>query len=124
VHQVFDNLVLGLFKFSSSCISHNISLFILYFSVYQTAVLLWLPDPATRDAEIIRKSLVLDRNLEAATEVICSRTPSQLQYLKQLYHSKFGVYVEQEIELNTSGDHKKVRFIYVPSLVLVCGITN
>ncbi|PNX98563.1 annexin d5-like protein [Trifolium pratense] len=79
----------------------------------ETAVLLWLPDPAARDAEIIRKSLVVDRNLEAATEVICSRTPSQLQYLKQLYHSKFGVYVEHEIELNTSGDHKKILLAYI-----------
>lgn len=86
-------------------------------------------DPAGRDAEIIRKSLIVDRNLEAATEVICSRTPSQLQFLKQLYHSKFGVYLEHEIELNTSGDHQKVRFLcvnavyiqHVASLVLVCG---
>jgi annexin D len=88
-------------------------LFILHFSIYQTAVLLWLPDPAARDAEIIRKSLAVDRSLEAATEVICSRTPSQLQYLKQLHHSKFGVYLEHEIELNTSGDHQKVRFLCV-----------
>ncbi|KEH26755.1 putative annexin [Medicago truncatula] len=79
----------------------------------ETAVLLWLPDPAARDAEIIRKSLVVDRNLEAATEVICSRTPSQLQYLKQLYHSKFGVYLEHEIELNTSGDHQKILLRYL-----------
>ena len=65
-------------------------------------------DPAGRDATIIRQSLTVDRNLEGATEVICSRTPSQLQYLKQIYHSKFGVYIEHDIEANTSGDHKKV----------------
>lgn len=70
-----------------------------------------MPDPAGRDAEIIRKSLIVDKNLEAATEVLCSRTPSQLQYLKQLYHSKFGVYLEHEIESNTSGDLQKVRFL-------------
>lgn len=70
-----------------------------------------MPDPAGRDAEIIRKSLIVDKNLEAATEVLCSRAPSQLQYLKQLYHSKFGVYLEHEIESNTSGDLQKVRFL-------------
>lgn len=88
----------------------------MYFSVYQTAVLLWMHDPAGRDATIIRQSLVVDRNLEAATEVICSRTPSQLQYLKQIYHSKFGVYLERDIEINTSGDHQKVSFLCVTSL--------
>lgn len=81
--------------------------------IFQTAVLLWLHDPAGRDAEIIRQSLIVDRSLVAATEVICSRTPSQLQHLKQLYHSKFGVYLEHEIEANTSGDLQKVRFLYV-----------
>ena len=80
-------------------------------SVFKTAVLLWMPDPAGRDVEIIKKSLIVVKNLEAATEVICSRTPSQLQYLKQLYHSKFGVYLEHEIESNTSGDLQKVRFL-------------
>ncbi|XP_004513341.1 annexin D5-like [Cicer arietinum] len=79
----------------------------------ETAVLLWMHDPAGRDAEIIRKSLIVDRNLEAATEVICSRTPSQLQFLKQLYHSKFGVYLEHEIELNTSGDHQKILLAFI-----------
>ncbi|KAE9586097.1 putative annexin [Lupinus albus] len=53
------------------------------------------------------------RNLEGATEVICSRAPSQLQYLKQVYHSKFGVYREHDIEANTSGDHQKILLAYI-----------
>lgn len=80
------------------------------FSDSQNAVLLWMHDPAGRDAVILRQTLVLERNLEAATELICARTPSMLQYLKQIYHSKFGVFVEHDIESYTSGDHKKVRF--------------
>ncbi|KAI5441369.1 annexin D5 [Lathyrus oleraceus] len=79
----------------------------------ETAVLLWLHDPAGRDAEIIRQSLIVDRSLVAATEVICSRTPSQLQHLKQLYHSKFGVYLEHEIKANTSGDLQKILLKYI-----------
>ncbi|KEH26757.1 annexin D5 [Medicago truncatula] len=79
----------------------------------ETAVLLWMPDPAGRDVEIIRKSLIVDKNLEAATEVICSRTPSHLQYLKKIYHSKFDVYLEKEIESNTSGDLQKLLLAYV-----------
>jgi len=77
-----------------------------------------MPDPAGRDVEIIRKSLIVDRNLEVATEVICSRTPSQLQYLKQLYHSKFGVCLEHEVKSNTSGDLQKVRLLLVDAVYI------
>lgn len=79
----------------------------------ETAVLLWIHDPAGRDAIILRQSLTVAKNLETATEVICSRTPSQLQYLRQIYHSKFGAYLEHDIERNTSGDHKKILLAYV-----------
>lgn len=75
----------------------------------ETAVLLWMHDPAGRDAVILRQAFSQDFiNLETATEVICSRTSSQLQTLKQIYHSTFGVYLEHDIELQTSGDHKKI----------------
>ncbi|KAK7364147.1 hypothetical protein VNO80_12581 [Phaseolus coccineus] len=81
----------------------------------ETAVLLWLKDPAGRDATIIRKSLVEIRDNLGATEVICSRTPSQLQYLKQIYHSLFGVYLENDIQSTTSTgiDHQKLLLAYI-----------
>ncbi|KAK7320206.1 hypothetical protein RJT34_04942 [Clitoria ternatea] len=79
----------------------------------ETAVLLWIHDPAGRDAILLRQSLTVSKNLEAATEVICSRTPSQLQYLRQVYHSKFGAYLEHDIQRNTSGDHEKILLAYV-----------
>ncbi|KAL6351618.1 hypothetical protein AAG906_040972 [Vitis piasezkii] len=78
------------------------------------AVLLWVQDPAGRDASIVRQALsgnVVD--LKAATEVICSRTPSQIQHFKQLYFAMFGVYLEQDIEYQASGDHKKLLLAYV-----------
>ncbi|XP_021292264.1 annexin D5-like isoform X2 [Herrania umbratica] len=80
----------------------------------ETAVLLWMHDPAGRDAIVIRQALLADvTNLNAATEVICSRTLSQIQLIKQNYHSKFGVFLEQDIEGHTSGDHKKLLLAYV-----------
>ncbi|OIT00564.1 annexin d5 [Nicotiana attenuata] len=54
----------------------------------EKAVLLWMCDPAGRDATLVRKALSGD--VIVATEVICS----QIQYFKQLYHSMFGVYLE------------------------------
>jgi hypothetical protein len=80
----------------------------------EKAVLLWLPDPATRDAMILRQSLsgnLID--LTAATEIICSRTPSQIQTIKQIYHGRFGGYLEHDINLQTSGDHQKLLLSYV-----------
>ncbi|KAG2667763.1 hypothetical protein I3760_15G130900 [Carya illinoinensis] len=83
----------------------------------ETAVLLWMHDPAGRDALIVWQGLRIEtKNLEAATEVICSRTPSQIQHLKQIYHSKFGVPLEHDIESSASGDHKKLLLAYVRTL--------
>lgn len=75
----------------------------------ETAVLLWMHDPAGRDAVILRQALSKDFiNLEAVTEIICSRTSSQLQTLKQIYHSTFLNFLEHDIEQAASGDHKKI----------------
>ncbi|OVA06693.1 Annexin [Macleaya cordata] len=81
------------------------------------AVLLWMHDPAVRDATIVNEALsgkVID--LHAATEVICSRTPSQIQTLKHIYYSKFGCQVEQDIDRHTYDDHKKMMLAYVTTI--------
>lgn len=71
-------------------------------------------DPAGRDAILVRWALSAGTiDLRAATEVICSRTPSQIQYFKQLYHSMFGVYLEQDIEFQAYDDHKQVVILCV-----------
>ncbi|KZV46413.1 hypothetical protein F511_23619 [Dorcoceras hygrometricum] len=81
------------------------------------AVLLWMPDPAARDAIIVRKALAGDIiDLKAATEVICSRTPSQIQLFKQIYRARFHAYVEHDIEYQASGDHKKLLLAYVNTI--------
>lgn len=80
----------------------------------ETAIILWMHDPAGRDALIVKRSFNPDiPNLEAATEIICSRTPSQIQHFKQIYHSRFGSYLENDIEIYTAGDHKKLLLSYV-----------
>ncbi|XP_047330087.1 annexin D5-like [Impatiens glandulifera] len=80
----------------------------------ERAVLLWMDDPATRDATILnwalREGVV---NLKAATEVICSRTPSQLVQVKQLYHSIAKSSLEQDIEYQCTGDHQQLLLKYL-----------
>ncbi|XP_024961828.1 annexin D5-like isoform X1 [Cynara cardunculus var. scolymus] len=79
------------------------------------AILLWMPDPARRDAIILQDALTTDIDLKAATEVICSRTPSQLQHLKQIYPSLHGVYkhLEDAIQAQTSGDLGQLLLAYL-----------
>ena len=78
------------------------------------ALLLWLLDPPTRDANIVRNALtspVVDN--QAITEIICSRNPSQLRRLKEVYLSTYHSSIENDIEKQTSGDHKKLLLAYV-----------
>ncbi|KAL6962960.1 hypothetical protein U1Q18_037925 [Sarracenia purpurea var. burkii] len=80
----------------------------------EKAVLLWMHDPAGRDAIILKNALSGNaRNTNVATEIICSRTPSQIYTLKQIYYSMFGIYLEHDIEQQTSGDHRKTLLAYV-----------
>ncbi|XP_047330089.1 annexin D5-like [Impatiens glandulifera] len=80
----------------------------------EKAVLLWMHDPATRDATILRRALHGDVvNVKTATEVICSRTPSQLVQIKQLYHSISKTYLEHDIEYQCSGDIQKLLLKYL-----------
>ncbi|MFS7953576.1 putative annexin [Helianthus anomalus] len=75
----------------------------------ETAVLLWRTGLAQRDAKLLIDALSPDCiDLEAVTEVRCSRTSLQQQTLKRLYHLTCGTYLEHDIELQDSGDHQKV----------------
>jgi len=78
------------------------------------AVLLWMHDPVKRDAIVVRQGLSSEtKNLEAATEVICSRTPSQIQCFKQVYYSSFEAHLEDDIKTQASGDLKELLVAYV-----------
>ncbi|KAI3734146.1 hypothetical protein L6452_13609 [Arctium lappa] len=88
------------------------------FGNLKKAVLLWMLDPARRDAIILQDALTTDIDLKAATEIICSRTPSQLQHLKQIYPSLHGVYkhLQDAIQAQTSGDlgHLLLAYLTTP----------
>ncbi|XP_019107496.2 annexin D5 isoform X2 [Beta vulgaris subsp. vulgaris] len=75
------------------------------------AVLLWILEPATRDAVVLNQALLKD-DMRGATEVICSRTPTQIQTFKQIYNSMFGL-LEHDLQKHTSGDHKKLLVAYI-----------
>ncbi|XP_059642664.1 annexin D5-like [Cornus florida] len=78
----------------------------------EAAVLLWMHDPAVRDAVILTEALK-GNCLEVATEVICSRTPSQIHLFKQAYYSMNKVDLKHDIEKHASGDHEKLLVAYI-----------
>lgn len=81
----------------------------IYFVCLQKAVLLWMYDPVSRDAVIVKEALCGETvHLRVATEVICSRTSTQIQHFKQVYLTMFQSYIEHDIQKTASGDHKKV----------------
>ncbi|CAL5012582.1 unnamed protein product [Urochloa decumbens] len=81
---------------------------------HKRAMLLWILDPASRDATILKQALTGDiTDLRAATEVICSRTPSQLHIMRQAYRARFGCYVEHDVTERTSGDHQRLLLAYL-----------
>ncbi|XP_058179117.1 annexin D5-like [Rhododendron vialii] len=75
------------------------------------AVLLWMREPGDRDAKLVQQALTGEFNI--AIEVICSRTPSQIQALKQAYRSMSGVDLDKDIGNHASFDHKKLLLAYV-----------
>ncbi|CAO2163309.1 unnamed protein product [Urochloa humidicola] len=78
------------------------------------AMLLWILDPPSRDATILKQALTGDiTDLRAATEIICSRTPSQLHIMRQTYRARFGCYVEHDVTERTSGDHQRLLLAYL-----------
>lgn len=80
----------------------------------EDAILLWMYDPATRDAIIVKEAIYGETStLRAATEVICSRTPSQIQHFKQVYLTMFRSPLERDIENCATGDHRKLLLAYV-----------
>ncbi|KAK3224613.1 hypothetical protein Dsin_004475 [Dipteronia sinensis] len=84
---------------------------------FEKSVLLWMQNPAERDATLIRDSLTNAAfNPKPANEVICSRTASMIQSIKQYYHSKFGTTLENDIGHYTSGDHQKILLSLVTTL--------
>ncbi|CAN8243863.1 unnamed protein product [Cochlearia groenlandica] len=78
------------------------------------AVLLWMPEALERDASILKHALrgaVTDH--KAVAEIICTRSGSQLRHIKQVYFNTFGVKLEEDIESEASGNHKRVLLAYL-----------
>ncbi|EFJ34094.1 hypothetical protein SELMODRAFT_227533 [Selaginella moellendorffii] len=75
----------------------------------EQAVLLWMMEPAERDAVLLRDAMKgLGTKDKTLIEIICSRTPSQLYYIRQAYQTKYHRSLDKDIQSDTSGDYRKL----------------
>ncbi|KAL5760780.1 hypothetical protein ACOSP7_019268 [Xanthoceras sorbifolium] len=82
---------------------------------FKKLVLVWMEDPVARDAIMLKEALkgTISTDHKASTDIICSRTPSQLRQLKLVYNSIFQVQLTQDIEKEAHGDHKRLLLAFV-----------
>ncbi|CAI0458252.1 unnamed protein product [Linum tenue] len=78
------------------------------------AVLLWMENPAERDAIALRQAIKSVPLFDArgVTELICTRTCAQIRQIKQVYSSKWSS-LEDDIKSHASGDHKRLLLAYI-----------
>ncbi|XP_058099949.1 annexin Gh1-like [Magnolia sinica] len=69
-----------------------------------------MSEPHKRDAEIVRGSLSSTSSMDLNTliEVVCTRSPSELQSIRQAYRARYGSDVEQDITRRRNGNLKEV----------------
>ncbi|KAK9286681.1 hypothetical protein L1049_015082 [Liquidambar formosana] len=76
---------------------------------FSRAAYLCMNEPQERDAEIMRNSLSGGRvNLSILIEIACTRLSSELQCIKQAYHSRYSCDIEQDVTLKVSGGFREI----------------
>lgn len=75
------------------------------------AVVLWMHDPAERDAIIAKTELMSQYpDFRALTEILCSRTPAEILRIREAYRRLYKVCLEEDIAQETVGPHQKLLF--------------
>ncbi|KAJ7294720.1 hypothetical protein O6H91_16G068300 [Diphasiastrum complanatum] len=83
----------------------------------EKAVLLWMMEPAERDAIILRDAMKgVGTKDKALIEIICTRAPSQIHAIRHAYQAKYQRSLDRDIESDTSGYYKKLLLAYASGL--------
>lgn len=77
----------------------------------EKAVVLWMHDPAERDAIIAKTELRSPYpDFRALTEILCSRTPPEILRIREAYRSLYKACLEEDIAQETVGPQQKLLF--------------
>ncbi|KAK9990233.1 hypothetical protein SO802_025218 [Lithocarpus litseifolius] len=78
-------------------------------SDFERAVLLWVLDPAERDAFLANEATKrLTSNNWIVMEIACTRSSHDLFVVRQAYHARFKRSLEEDVAYHTSGDFRKL----------------
>ncbi|KAK7853770.1 annexin D2 [Quercus suber] len=78
-------------------------------SDFERAVLLWVLDPAERDAFLANEATKrLTSNNWIVMEIACTRSSHDLFGVRQAYHARFKRSLEEDVAYHTSGDFRKL----------------
>ncbi|XWS22941.1 hypothetical protein CRYUN_Cryun29cG0078800 [Craigia yunnanensis] len=77
-------------------------------------VLLWMHEPGAQDAYIVKNALKgTIKDHKAINEIICSPTSFQIRQHKRAYLTNVGTNLEDDIESEVSGHHKKLLIAFI-----------
>lgn len=83
-------------------------------------MLLWTFDPAERDAYLAKESTKLfTKNNWVLVEISCTRSAMEFFRAKQAYQARYKTSLEEDVAFHTSGDIRKVLYIYIATYVLM-----
>ncbi|XP_030975464.1 annexin D2 [Quercus lobata] len=78
-------------------------------SDFERTVLLWVLDPAERDAFLANEATKrLTSNNWIVMEIACTRSSHDLFVVRQAYHARFKRSLEEDVAYHTSGDFRKL----------------
>ncbi|XP_020255451.1 annexin D7-like [Asparagus officinalis] len=78
-------------------------------NLFTRVLYLQLSEPHNRDAEIIRRTFSgRSLDLSILTEIICTRSSSDLRIVKEAYHSRYNADLRQDISYKMSGILKEI----------------
>ncbi|KAK4584025.1 hypothetical protein RGQ29_021956 [Quercus rubra] len=78
-------------------------------SDFERVVLLWVLDPAERDAFLANEATKrLTSNNWIVMEIACTRSSHDLFVVRQAYHARFKRSLEEDVAYHTSGDFRKL----------------
>ncbi|KAI4296347.1 hypothetical protein L6164_036313 [Bauhinia variegata] len=76
---------------------------------FAKAAYLRMSEPQERDAEIMRNSIFGGSlNLNTLIEIICTRSSSDLQCIKQTYRSRYNSDLEQDVHVTVKGGYREI----------------
>uniref|UniRef100_A0A2P2NJ99 Annexin n=1 Tax=Rhizophora mucronata TaxID=61149 RepID=A0A2P2NJ99_RHIMU len=83
---------------------------------FEGLVMLWIPDPAERDALLANEATKRwTSSNQVLVEIACTRSSHELHLVKLAYHARYKKSLEEDVAQHTTGDFRKLLYPLVTS---------